>query len=184
MDPEELCPQIRAELAISSFNSLDWNGQTIQARCSPSDILQPPAGVGMPGGEGRSLQGDGASGRLMFCLRSFLYYAQVRPVFCFPAAAAIYSLLSVCHSACDLWSAQGLYLKQAVLCSSSISPLWLSFSSLPSETQWWGLPRCPSHPLVCQAGCLGSLNSAMHRYLQVVLWSELVLGGEFCSLRS
>lgn len=56
-----LVPRSQAELAISSCNSLDWNGQMIQARCSPSDTVQSPAGMRMPVGEPRSLQGEGAS---------------------------------------------------------------------------------------------------------------------------
>ena len=58
-------------------------------------------GRGAHAGEGVLTQGEGAPVRLMFCPGSFLYYAQVRPVFCFPASAAIYSPRSVCHSACD-----------------------------------------------------------------------------------
>lgn len=42
--------------------------------------------------------------------------------------------------------------------------------------------KYPAHRLVCPGSDWGSgfLNSAMHLYPQLALWSELVLGGELC----
>lgn len=42
--------------------------------------------------------------------------------------------------------------------------------------------KCPSHRLVCPVSDWGSgfLSPAMHLSPQLVLWSELVLGGELC----
>ena len=124
----------------------------------------------------------------MLCLRSFLYYSQVRPVFCLPAAAAIYNPLPVCHSACDLWSAQGLNLKRAVLRSSSSPPLWFSFSSLHLKLKGEGSAGALPTPryATCQAGRLGSFNlPSTYIYPQLMLWSGLVGGGGgLCALRS
>lgn len=99
-DSEEPCPQISGWFAILSFNSLrlDWrtrSGSTVLLHSLPLQKMR------MSAGEGVLTRGGEHAVRLMCCPGSFLCYAQVRPVFCFPATAAIYSPGSVCHSACD-----------------------------------------------------------------------------------
>lgn len=106
----------------------------------------------------------------MLTQRSFLSCAQVRPVFCFPDAAAIYS--SVLLLACPYppWSAQCLYLKRAVLCSSSDHSFFLS--NLHSESQAQELPRSTFHLL--------AHHTSMH--LRLDLESYNLGMGLYCSL--
>lgn len=81
--------------------------------------------------------------RLMLAQRSFPSCAQVRPVFCFPDAAAIYSPVLLLFCPYPLWSTQCLHLKRAALCSSSNQSQRLFLNNLRSESQAQKLPGSP-----------------------------------------
>lgn len=81
--------------------------------------------------------------RLMLAQRSFPSCAQVRPVFCFPDAAAIYSPVLLLFCPYPLWSTQCLHLKRAALCSSLNQSQRLFLNNLRSESQAQKLPGSP-----------------------------------------
>ena len=93
--------------------------KSIQEQCPPRDTALQETRMPVGGG-GCSHCRREHLGRLMPAPGSFLYSAQVKPVLCFPVTTAVYSPVS-CWPFClwPLWSAQGLCLKRAVLCSSS-----------------------------------------------------------------
>lgn len=77
-------------------------------------LHRPPflsAGVGAGGR--CALQGKKEWQRLMHAQRPFLSCAQVRPVFCFPDVAAIYSPVLLLFCPYPLWSTQCLYFKKS-----------------------------------------------------------------------
>lgn len=89
---------------------------------------------------------------------------------------------SLCNAACGPCSQLKACILQEVFYAQVQAHRWGSPSATFDLKLSDEAPGCPSHPLVCHVSGWGldSLSPTMHLYLQLVLWSELVLGEKLC----